>query len=93
MFGIWFEYQNKEKHMKRKGITYKTLKTILRFGKYRDSTIAEILELDPTYIEWCTENINDFVLDKEAQEELYDCLDTGDPFQYIDEHETICGDK
>jgi hypothetical protein len=74
--------------MKRK-VTYKTLKTILRFGKYRDKTIEEILELDPSYIEWCTETIDDFVLDKETEEALYECLDDDD---YLS-HETIGGDN
>ena len=29
------------------------LKAVLSFGKYKDYTIKEILEIEPSYIDWC----------------------------------------
>ena len=34
-----------------------TEKTILSFGKHKGKCVAEILDLDPSYLEWMVKNI------------------------------------
>lgn len=51
-----------------------TLKTKLIFGKHKGKTLEKILNLDPLYIEWCINNINDFNLNKEAHDQIINIL-------------------
>lgn len=37
--------------------------TKLTFGKYKEKTIKEILELNPSYINWCIVNIRSFYIE------------------------------
>jgi uncharacterized protein (DUF3820 family) len=38
--------------------------TVLSFGKYKGKTVSEISKLNPSYLLWCTENIEGFKLDE-----------------------------
>lgn len=38
----------------------------LMFGKYKGMTLEEVIYEDPGYIQWCIENIKDFVLADKA---------------------------
>ena len=40
----------------------------IRFGKYRQEglTIEQIIDRDPTYVEWLIDNVDHFSLDTEA---------------------------
>lgn len=40
----------------------------MNFGKYRNRTIQEVIEDDPTYIEWALDNVDWFELDDEAMD-------------------------
>ncbi len=42
-------------------ITYE-LESSLNFGKFKGSTIKEIADLEPSYLNWCAINIDDFYL-------------------------------
>ena len=44
------------------------INTKLPFGKYKNSTIFEVLTEEPTYIKWCLENIEGFKLEPEVHE-------------------------
>ena len=44
----------------------------LTFGKHRGRTVAEVLDLDPSYIRWAIEN-NVTMFDDEVIDELADC--------------------
>lgn len=46
------------------------LDDVLNFGKHRGRTIEHVCRTDPTYLEWCLDNINDFFLSDEAMEVL-----------------------
>jgi hypothetical protein len=52
-----FDIKNREKYINLK--TY-----VFDFGKYIESPIKEIVEIDPGYIIWCHENISWFKLKK-----------------------------
>lgn len=39
------------------------LDSVMGFGKYKDETVEEVLEKDPTYLRWCLENIPRFTVD------------------------------
>lgn len=41
----------------------------LDFGKHKGKSIDWILDNEPTYIEWCIENITKFELDNETYED------------------------
>ena len=44
------------------------LDTILPFGKYKGKTVEQVLEIDPTYIRWCLENIEAFEMSNWGRE-------------------------
>lgn len=44
----------------------KNASSILRFGKFNGSTVAQAFEAQPGYISWLVENISPFVLDLET---------------------------
>lgn len=46
------------------------LNSKLGFGKYRGKRISEVLEENPSYIEWASKNVNDFKLDSEVSSQL-----------------------
>ena len=46
------------------------LKDKITFGKYKGSTIEEIIKINFMYLYWATENIDWFALTEEAQEAL-----------------------
>lgn len=39
------------------------LDSVLRFGKHRGRTIEDVLEDDPRWLLWASENVDDFELD------------------------------
>ena len=36
--------------------------TVLNFGQHKGETVAEAMQNNPTYIEWCYANIDDFFI-------------------------------
>ena len=55
-----------------------SLNEILSFGKFYGMSIKEIIDKKPSYIIWCSENIEWFVLDEKAKQYLLNNLDTDD---------------
>ena len=55
------------------------LNTKLNFGKYKGSTVQEIIKKDPEYLGWAEDTIDWFVLDDEAESALdyaiYEAID------------------
>lgn len=59
--------------------TILTYKYVFTFGKYKGKTVREILDINPSYLQWVHENIphlelSDYLLDKvdeAVQEEYY----------------------
>jgi hypothetical protein len=43
-----------------------TLDSVLTFGQHKGQTIAEVLENNPTYPEWCYANMDDFYVTDEV---------------------------
>lgn len=44
--------------------------SIFTFGKYEGMTIAEVYEIDPKYIKYCEENIDEFYVSPRVMREL-----------------------
>ena len=51
-------------------VKYWQLGEILDFGKYKGKSLEEVIKLDPKYIEWCLEKIEDFYLSAGAKKFL-----------------------
>jgi broad specificity phosphatase PhoE len=47
-----------------------TLDTEFTFGKYEGKTVKEILELQPTYLDWCAINLDHFYISEEIIAEI-----------------------
>lgn len=47
-----------------------TLDTEFTFGKYKGKTVREIIEIQPTYLEWCAINLDHFYISDEIIEEI-----------------------
>lgn len=46
------------------------LDTEFTFGKYKGKTVKEIIEIQPTYLEWCAINLDHFYISDEIIEEI-----------------------
>ena len=46
------------------------LNTVLNFGKFKNKTIQEMAGIQPSYLDWCAINLEDFYIDKEEIEAL-----------------------
>lgn len=42
----------------------------ITFGKYEGKTIREIVDLQPTYIDWCATNLDHFYISEDLIEEI-----------------------
>ena len=47
-----------------------TLDTEFTFGKYEGKTVKEILEIQPTYLDWCAINLDHFYISEEILAEI-----------------------
>jgi broad specificity phosphatase PhoE len=47
-----------------------TLDTEFTFGKYEGKTVKEILEIQPTYLDWCAINLDHFYISDEIIAEI-----------------------
>lgn len=47
-----------------------TLDTEFTFGKYEGKTVKEIIEIQPTYLDWCAINLDHFFISDEIIEEI-----------------------
>ena len=45
----------------------------LHFGKYKGSTVGDVLKSDPSYIVWCFDNIKFFKVDYDLKVEIDSC--------------------
>lgn len=48
------------------------LGSVLHFGKHNGSTLADIIEKDKSYLFWCLQEIDDFIISDELANELDD---------------------
>jgi hypothetical protein len=46
------------------------LDTIFTFGKYSGKTLREMLEIEPSYIDWCTINLDHFYIPESVIDEI-----------------------
>lgn len=46
------------------------LNTEFTFGKYNGNTIRQILDFQPSYIDWCAINLDHFIMSEDAIEEV-----------------------
>lgn len=53
---------------------YYFLESQLNFGKHKKKTIKEILEIEPTYINWCARNIANFIIDNDEVTKIREFL-------------------
>jgi len=51
-------------------IQFYNLETIFTFGMYEGKSVKEVIEINPTYLNWCAININPFYMTDEAIEEI-----------------------
>ena len=49
-----------------------TLDSIIKFGKHKGKTICFILNEDPSYLVWASENIKSFKLEQDILDEAID---------------------
>ena len=42
----------------------------LRFGKYKDEFIEDVIIEEPEYIQWCVENLDNFLLSNDLYKAL-----------------------
>lgn len=47
-----------------------TLDTEFTFGKFEGKTVREVLELQPTYLDWCAINLDHFYITEETITEI-----------------------
>ena len=59
-----------------KEIQFYNLNTKFTFGMYRGKSVKEVIEMNPTYLNWCTLNLNLFYMTDEAIEEIVN-IDSG----------------
>ncbi len=59
------------------------LKSIFTFGIHKGETVAEVIEDDPSYIEWCLDDVDGFELDSEASAALEKALGLEDDLEGI----------
>ena len=57
-------------HSKINSMDFYSIDTKLSFGKYKDKTIREILELNPSYINWCIGNIKSFYIEPDIIKQM-----------------------
>lgn len=50
------------------------LKTKITFGRYKGKTLEEVLNINPLYIEWCMNNIDEFKFDESAYKKVINTL-------------------
>ena len=62
------------------------LETIINFGKHKDETIKAVCDDNPTYIDWCLDNLEWFDLDDEAKDYFEDKMEEYHDYNY--EHES-----
>ena len=46
---------------------YYNLETVFSFGKYNGLSISQVLLIQPTYINWCLDNLDHFFITAEIQ--------------------------
>lgn len=64
------------------------LNTKFDFGKHKGKTVEEVCDDDPSYVEWCIDNVDDFELDNEA----YDYYEDELAAYYDERHRGDIGD-
>ena len=47
-----------------------SISAIFEFGKYENLSISDVIEIDPSYIKWSMMNVEDFILDDNAIDEI-----------------------
>ena len=66
----------------------KTFDDVLQFGKYKGSTIGEIADEDPKYLEGCLDNVDDFAMSDEDEETIrQDATDENDEWNWRPERD------
>ncbi len=46
---------------------YYNLETVFSFGKYNGISLTQVLQIDPTYLNWCLSNLDHFYIAEEDQ--------------------------
>lgn len=59
------------------------LEDVFTFGKYQNESVGNVIEDDPTYIDWALDEIPNFSLDAEAKSELEKASHLQDPLEDI----------
>jgi len=49
---------------------FNNLETVFTFGKFEGNTLLEVVELQPSYLDWCAINLDHFYITKSVIEEL-----------------------
>lgn len=60
------------------------LTTKLDFGKYKGKRIKKVLKLNPSYIEWCINNVASFYVTQKVFDKLKKALDGAFEDSYIE---------
>jgi hypothetical protein len=55
-------------------MNFYTLESIFNFGKHKGQTLQDVFNLQPSYINWCSINVDNFVISTEVMEELKDIV-------------------
>lgn len=70
----------------KKDVPVRGLNYFLTFGKHKGKTLKQVIEEEPSYIEWCM-NERIFVLDEEADELLLDAIEEIDDYYELHQHD------
>jgi hypothetical protein len=49
---------------------YYSLNTTFHFGKYNGKTVKEVLDIQPSYLNWCAINLDSFIISDECATEM-----------------------
>ena len=66
------------------------LNTQIKFGRFSGKTITEIIEIEPTYIEWCIKHLDHFLISVEVLNSITEKYST---FKFSSELDEIIDSK
>lgn len=56
--------------IKENAMKYYDLETVFSFGKFNGLSLSKVLSIQPSYVNWCLENLDHFYISEESQFEI-----------------------
>lgn len=51
-------------------MNYYNINTTFYFGKYKGKTVKDVLDIQPSYLNWCAENLDKFIISEADAKEM-----------------------